>query len=295
MPDAPLTGAVFIAVGEDGLRTFSRDGRKWTHRQTGKDGEMYVSVCFGNGRCAVGGRYGGDNIFAATDGGVAWQPTKSDAEYANFVRAMVFFGKRFIAIGGDGGASKLFIIPSTDGVKWEPQQTMSGKHLLRRFAQSGDLLVGIGDYGRRGASRDAIQWKDAKDYKPVDALIDVAFGAGVFVGGGLHGLRMRSIDGIEWTDRVVGEEGEHINAMIFDGKQFHGIGQGATYVSSDGKKWDRTVNTNAPTAAAFGGGVFVGSLWPGRMLRSIDAVHWAEVVKLPKHVESLAFGELGAV
>ena len=68
---------------------------------------------------------------------------------------------------------------------------------------------------------------------------------------------MTSEDGLTWTDRVVGEEGEHINAMIFDGKRFVGIGQGATYFSLDGKAWERVPNRNAPTTATRGGDVYV--------------------------------------
>ena len=62
--------------------------------------------------------------------------------------------------------------------------------------------------------------------KAADSLIDVAYGNGVFAGGGMHGLRMRSTDGLNWTDRATGEEGEHINSILWDGRQFVGIGQG---------------------------------------------------------------------
>ena len=81
--------------------------------------------------------------------------------------------------------------------------------------------------------------------------------------------------------------------MIFDGKQFVGVGQGATYRSPDGQKWERSPNTNAPTICAYGGGIYVGSLWPGKLLRSTDAIHWEIIRELPHHVLALTYGHLG--
>ena len=193
------------------------------------------------------------------------------------------------------------IITSEDGKNWLPRKSIldDWKVLrhdahLRRFAQGNDRLVLVGDYGARLSRKiDAEKFQAVPKALAKDTLIDIAFGNGVFVGGGLHGLRMRSKDGLEWTDRTVGEEGEHINSMIFDGKQFVGIGQGATYRSPDGQKWERTPNSNAPTVCAFGNGVYVGSLWPGKLLRSTDAIRWEQVHELPHHVLALTCGNFG--
>ncbi len=59
---------------------------------------------------------------------------------------------------------------------------------------------------------------------------------------------------------------------------------------ADGRAWQRALNQNAPLALTFGGGVFVGANWRGRLLRSTDAVTWREVHKCEHHVEALAFG-----
>lgn len=274
---------------------FSVDGREWTHRQTGKEGEVYSTVCFGGGRAVVAGRYGGLNIFAATPDGAAWQHGKHDAKYSNYVRCVVHFKDRFLAFGST------FVLPSADGVQFEAERPIAEYKkqyglggTLRRFASGNDLLVGVGDFGRCSASKDGFDWKNAPDTKAVNTLVDVAFGNGHFVGAGMHGLRMRSADGLTWTDRQVGEEGEHINSMLWDGKQFVGIGQGATYISPDGLKWERIPNISAPTVAAFGGGVYVGTLYSGRMLRSTDGVKWEEILSVPQHMIALAFGRLGA-
>ena len=300
--DPPLSGSLFIATGEDGFRAFSTDGRTWTHRQTAKEGEVLRAAAFGAGRCVVAGRFGGKDQFYATADGVRWEPSEHDAKYSNYVRNIVFFNHRFFAVAGESaGGGKPFMLASTDGVHWDPPRQISDEKeqrvntLLRRFAIGNDLLIAVGDYGRKSATADGVAWKTAAGVKPADSLIDIAFGNGIFAGGGMHGLRMRSVDGLTWTDRVSGEEGEHINSMIFDGKQFVGIGQGATYLSADGQTWKRVPNQDAPTVAAFGAGVYVGALWQGRLMRSTDGVRWEETTRLPQNVEALAFGTLGKI
>ena len=72
------------------------------------------------------------------------------------------------------------------------------------------------------------------------------------------------------------------------------VGAGATYRSSDGLKWQRQPNQNAPLTVAHGNGVFVGPRWKGRLVRSTDAIAWEEVLKVDQHVEAVAYGEVEA-
>ena len=191
------------------------------------------------------------------------------------------------------------VLRSKDGKDWaertpivDDAKVIRRDAHMRRIACGNGLVVIAGDYGARLARKEAAGMFDAVPQAAAkDTLIDLAFG--VFVGGGLHGLRMCSTDGLQWTDRLDGEEGEHINSLIFDGQQFVGIGQGATYTSPDGKTWQRLPNENAPTVAAFGDGVYVGSLWPGKLLRSTDGIHWKSVLELPHHILGLGYGKLG--
>ena len=290
----PLSGPVFVAAGEDGLRCFSRDGRTWSNIQTGRDGEVYSAAAFGDGRCVVVARFGGSVTMAATQNGTDWQPSTYDAKYSNYIQSLVYFNHRFLGIGVK------FIMPSADGVKWEPLRPLPERLFLfginptiHRFAVGNDLLVGVGDFGVSIATKDGLDWTFSPNPKAPNTLIDVAFGNGVFVGTGMHGLRMRSADGLNWTDRVVGEEGEHINSINWDGKKFVGIGQGATYISPDGLKWERIPNQNAPTIATFGNNAYVGSLWPGKLMHSTDGIAWKEVLQLPQHVICVQHGVLG--
>ena len=162
-----------MAVGEDGLRTFSADGQEWSQRKLAKEGEVLSTACFGAGRCVVAGRFGGSDHFYATGDGLNWEPSEHDAKYSNYVRNVVFFRNQFLAFAGENsGGGKPFILPSNDGVHWGAPHPVSHEKeqrvnaLLRRFAVGNDLLVAVGDYGRRSVSRDGLEWASVPAPKP---------------------------------------------------------------------------------------------------------------------------------
>jgi hypothetical protein len=291
-----MSQSFFVAVGHNGLRLRSADGSTWTNPALGKDGEVWRAVCFGNGLCVAIGSYGGDNIFAVSNDGVSWKQSKKDGKYSRYLRGLGFAKGQFLALGGDPGSvgsSRPFVMLTADGVAWGEYREIPGKHIRRRLAFGNDRFVAVGDRGRRATSPDGLTWQEAPDVKAVDTLVDVAFGKGVFVGVGLHGLRMTSADGLRWTDRQLGEEGEHLNSIVWAGDRFVAVGMGATWTSPDGRAWKRTPNTDAPVTMTFGNGHFVGSNWRGRLLRSDDAITWREVHKNEHHFEAVAFGSAG--
>ncbi|QDU28244.1 hypothetical protein ETAA8_33440 [Anatilimnocola aggregata] len=291
MPLSPL----FVAVGHRGLRMTSTDGKTWSNAQTGKEGEVYRAVSFGNGRFAAVGTFGGANIYASTADGTTWQTGTRDAKYVSYLRGLGFGQDKFLGLGGDPGSvgdSKPFVMTSADGQTWSDVTPIAGRNMLRRVCYGNERFVAVGDRGRRAASKDGKEWIDTEKVKAIDTLIDVTFGNGLFVGVGLHGLRMSSADGVTWSERLTGEEGEHINSVLWTGERFVAVGQGATYHSTDGLKWDRQPNTNAPLIAVFGEKQFVGSNWRGRLLHSTDAITWTDVFQAEHHVEALAFGHL---
>ena len=239
------------------------------------------------------GSYGGSNLFASSADGLVWQTRTLDAKYSKYLRGIGYGRGEFLAIGGDPGSvgsSSPLLARSRDGVDWGDYRPISGKNILRRISFGDGRFVGVGDRGRRATSTDGITWVDSPEVKAVDTLVDVAFGDGVFVGVGLHGLRMSTRDGLAWTPRQSGEEGEHLNSVVWTGEKFVAVGAGATYESLDGEAWTRRPNRDAPLVVAFGGGVFVGAHWKGRMFRSTDGVEWRPVFQSPHHVEAVAFG-----
>jgi hypothetical protein len=285
--------SLFVAVGHQGQRVASENGADWKNLQLGKEGEIYRAVASGNSIHVAAGNFGGANLLSATRDGVTWDTANKDGQYKNFIRGMAFGNGGFLAIGGDPGAvgsSAPFIVQSADGVQWGDYVPIAGRHILRRVAWGGGRWVGVGDRGRRAASKDGKEWTDAPSTKAADTLVDVTFGAGKFVGVGLHGLRSVTEDGLQWPHRFPGEEGEHINSVLWTGDRFVAVGQGATYFSPDGLEWTRKENKDAPLAAAFGAGAFVGTHWKGRILGSDDAIEWRQVYKCEHHLEAVSFG-----
>ncbi|MDB5306803.1 MAG: hypothetical protein JWO38_1005 [Gemmataceae bacterium] len=287
-----MSNPLFLAAGHNGLRLTSPDGKTWSAPQLGKDGETYRCAAGGAGRLVAIGSYGGSNIFAATADGAAWKTSVKDAQYSRYIRGLGFGNGMFLALGGDPGAvgaARPFVFLSSDGESWDGPHDIPGKFMVRRVAYGNKRFVAVGDRGRRAASPDGRAWTDAPEVKAIDTLVDVAFGAGVFVGVGLHGLRLVTADGVKWTDRQTGEEGEHLNAVVWAKDRFVAVGAGATYVSPDGLKWERAATAGAPVSVAYGAGVFVGPRWKGRLVRSADGVKWDEVHKADHHVEAVAF------
>lgn len=287
---------MFVAAGHHGLRLVSRDGIRWEHAQTGREGETYLTLAFGGGRCVAAGRFGGSNQFATTTDGVTWKTATRDARYARYVLGLCYGRDGFLALGGEPGtvgASRPFVMTSPDGETWSEMKEIGGKEVLRRVVPGRDRFVAVGDRGRRATSPDGAAWHDVPGTRAVDTLIDVAYGNGVYVGVGLHGLRMTSADGVAWSQRFPGEEGEHLNSVLWTGRQFVAVGLGATYFSPDGLAWERRPNENAPLTACFGPGFFLGAAWKGRLLRSVDALKWEPVHKAEHHIEAVGFGPVG--
>lgn len=288
--------SLFLAAGHNGLRLTSGDGKTWSTPVVGKEGETFRCAAGGNGRLAAIGGYGGSNLFASTADGSTWKTALKDAQYSRYIRGLGFGNGSFLALGGDPGAvgvARPFVFLSPDGETWEGLHEIPGKYMVRRVAYGNKLFVAVGDRGRRAASPDGRTWTDAPEVKAIDTLIDVAYGDGVFVGVGLHGLRMLTVDGVKWYDRQVGEEGEHLNSVVWARDRFVAVGMGATFISPDGRRWERAANTNAPITMAYGAGVFVGPRWKGRIVRSTDGIAWEEVYKAEHHPEAVAFGEVG--
>ncbi len=292
-----MSRPVFVAVGYDGLRMLSEDGRSWGSPMLGQEGEVLRSAVVGNGRVVAVGTRGGDQVLIASVDGVKWTRSRREGGYGGYLRTVQFDGRRFLGLGGDPGAvgaANPYVLLSDDGVNWEGPHRIGGKFLIRRIAFGEGIYVGVGDRGRRAWSRDAIHWEDVPDVKPLETLIDIAHGGGAFVGVGLHGLRWRTLDGRKWLEPIRGEEGEHLNSIVWNGDRFVAVGQGATYLSADGLKWERRANREAPTTVCHYQGVFLGAKWKGRLQASRDGIVWEPVARVDRHIEAVAAGRIGS-
>ncbi len=286
----PLFGQ-FLAVGRMGLRMTSADGNAWSKPQFHKDPHTLASIAVGNGCVVAAGMNGtGSNAFHRSTDLQTWEVQTMKSDYIYMVRSVGFGDGRFMAMlaGGtnrdDGGVEHL----SSDGKDWG-ERIKRDKGSLNRAVFGNGTWTGIGFYGCKAVSTDGRAWQTAPDQIPADTLITIAYGKGVFVGGGLNGLRMASPDGLKWGAKQLGDEGEHIHSMLYTGKEFVGVGLGATFFSPDGQTWTRKPNSDPPVSCAYGKGVFVGSAYKGRIMVSKDAVTWKQALKCEEHILAVAF------
>jgi hypothetical protein len=289
---------MFFAGATD-KKTFGRiyaseDGTTWklVHQETAKDNKergAYGFFGFAQGKGVLVAVGGGDNVskggiarmLASKDGtswdGQIWRPTTDP----NGAMTCVAFGaERFVCHGGEGPWA--YFSTSTDGKEWsDPSKNRLDKwqgweKMVRKVAYGNDVFLGIGMNRRVVTSSDGLTWKDHADpERKRPPFISLAFGNGVFVVGGMHGLRATSKDGERWDNVVQGEVGEHINQIVWTGREFVALGIEVTYKSLDGITWTKAASDARPSRGCYGAGIFLCTNLRGTDLyRSEDAIHW---------------------
>jgi len=282
----------FVAFGFQGLRMASTDGRSWSeplHSDKTGWGSWTCRACiWGGDQFVLLVRKGGETLYLTSPDGVKWSdPVKTEPE--GKMVDLAYGNGHYLAIGGHMDGHWTSVMKSTDGKKWSDQK-FDKERLLTRVTFGGGKFLACGYRGRVAISENGDSWQDSEELQGQDTFVSVAYANGVYVGGGLHGLRMSSSDGLRWEHREVGEEGQHINSMLWNGREFVGVGLGATFFSRDGRKWRSEPNEDAPVSATFGDGIYVGSKWKGRIMVSRDAVTWQEALRAPAHVLGIAHG-----
>lgn len=271
----------------------SADGLSWSEPVVEKENYYFKGCVHVEGRFVAFATLGGKIAFFESGDGTTWKKLSEQETGPDGGRLhdIVYGNGRFLVLGGDMDGNWTSVMTSRDAVSWEGPKKFNKEPLLTRVAFGNGKFVAVGVKGRVAVSDMGDAWQDAEPLAELDTFIDIRYGAGLFVGSGLHGLRMFSRDALKWEGRVVGQEGEHINSMLWTGDQFVGVGLGATFFSADGKTWRREPNQNAPESCTFGGGRYVGSAWKGRILTSNDAITWEESFRAVEHVNGIAFGK----
>lgn len=291
-----MSKATYVVAGLNGFFATSKDGKRWKETE-GREGNTYSLITFGEEECLITGTRGGESIFTYSKNGIKWDTSYKDTGWGQSPKmAFKYKGKLYGMLGDvtNVGNTHPKVTESSDGQKWSNPKFISKEKskMLKKCCVVDDKIIAVGDYGRKSVGSDPYSWEDAKDTKPTETLIDIAYGNGVFVGSGLHGMRMTSKDGIKWSKPEMGEEGEHINSIFFDGKQFVGVGLGATYFSPNGRSWKRVVNDDAPYLVTYQNGLYVGAKWKGKIYTSRDGIKWQQSANLKGAVTSIGSGLL---
>lgn len=291
-----MEGECFIVAGWDSFRAVSDDGLEWQHASLSENQSLTSSgIAFGDGRCALLFKRGyfGTSLLEWTSDGRVWESHEIEADQVG--HSVAYFTGKFIVCTGKtiNAGHKPKVVLTSDGTTWSESFDVPGRSIMTHYAEADGRLVGVGPSGMAAATSDGRHWTVA-ELKTSESMISLAYGNGLFVGGGLHGQIWLSENGIHWSRANQGDEGEHLNTMIWDGDKFLGIGLGATYLSTDGRSWERVKNKNAPLSAVRGSdGRFIGNQWKGRLLVSTDGIDWRDERVFDRHVETLGYGHLG--
>ncbi len=273
--DAASKRRIFVAVGHNGLRTYSEDdGRTWKPEVSdATDGGLtLVGVACGNGKVVVVGEpFKVVRRVDTTTDLTTWKET-IDPQGGGLGR-VVFVAGKFFAAHRNGVAT------STDGETWTIAS--AGLDRVDAIAWGGGRFVAVGATAAGGGasiSTDGTTWTPS----PIgDAgLAGVAYGNGRFVGVGPRGRRAMSVDGVTWTWAPVSDQSYNYAGVTF-GNGLFVTSQTAT--STDGLTWTADTNiAGVGTYIAFGNGTFVVVGAYGTAAWSTDGRTWST----PKTVSS---------
>jgi hypothetical protein len=291
---SPFATQLLLAVGNDGKRMVSLNGKIWMDEQRdtlgNRDGPTnLLAVAYGGGRVvAVGGgcvpTCAGRIV---TFDGKDWHEVDASAATGRLT-AVAYGNGAWVAVGSMPPA-----LHSLDGgMTWAPAAKVAVPAGLRALAYgtvgTQPMFVAVGDGYTRVSSPDGITWSHLHASDGTNAAYRaVAIGNGVVVAAGGRpdsgkidsGHLVRSLDGATWTDEMVG--GPEMPSVVFaDGKffAFSGAGDDILQLSADGKEWLMQTTNGAGSNVAVGNlGVarfFLSRVAPSTIKFSTDGYTW---------------------
>ena len=223
---------------------------------------------------AVG--YGGRRI-RSIDDGLTWINDASlmfnGGDDLFLLRTIAWGNGLFVAAGWR-------IMTSPDGITWKDTPPDSfNQNWIGQIAHGGGSFVGLGGYGSRVASADAVTWtQHSIDTIATHAEGGLAFAKGkVWVSVNDSGDLSHSADGVAWVYAST-NLGAGTHAVAYGNGTFVAIGDGGAVTSTDGLSW------SSPTAFAgaaslksllFAQGHFT-VLAPDHVYTSNDGVAWVD-------------------
>jgi hypothetical protein len=248
----------FVAVGDQGLILFSKDGRAWREVDSGT-AEGLTDVAYGNDRYVAvsGGWWSGGRVVLNSPDGEHWQPYP--VEFGGWQNAITFGGGRFLV----GDAVSQGLLASMDGVTWTPTAT---NHVFSDLVFDGARFVG---WGRDDAEAPTSLWvsPDGVDWTVIPTA-------------GWVGLNEPGSYSLAYS------QGRYVTFVP------QNWDQGDFLVSPDGQQWDRLgLDWSAyrrlmgeergalppELSLAFGAGHYLVAAQLGQMARSRDGGVWTSV------------------
>lgn len=287
--DVAWGGGTFVALGEGGSVTVSKDGTTWKRVSTDQPNyERMWNIAYGNGTFVAVGDY------TIIKDGSKWKYVASKG----FWSRVDFAKDRFFLSGGDWSDSRKkdewFRINKTskDGTKWDDVAYIKspGPEPQVSFTlHNGTQYVTVADLGVQ-SSADGKQWKVVKSTPLGSAnLFDAAVGNGkmVMVGGNLASFNEKKLSTMAYLQS--GPDGKWrgsqkngmypLNSVVWTGTRFFGVGPfGTMMASKDGLEWQNNASPTEETMnkVIMADGAYYVTGDKGLIMSSKDGKNWTK-------------------
>lgn len=252
------TGSLYVAVGARGTVITSPDAITWTLRHSGVTRTLNAVATDGERIVVVGS---GGTLIVSEDG-VTW--SKETGVGTSGVQDVIWTGAMFYAVGD---ASRAY--SSVDGVNWSPHNAPSS---MESVIWDGERLIAVGAQGVMGYSVDNDSLTRVIRHQSRASLAAVASNGDRHVVVGKGGEIFTSDDLVTWTERT-NPAGTRLDMVAWNGSRYLAVGRGNTILSSsDGLHWSKlqgTIETSFVDVVGFEGG-FAGIGTFGEVYRSLD-------------------------
>ncbi len=214
-------GAVFMAVGENGLFYRSSNGQDWVSSSISSEARLFGLAWSGSLWVAVGERDDQGMVYTSSNG-VSWSGRAIPGSPG--LNSVAWNGYRFAAVGLSGS-----VIYSDDGTQWSAADSKLD-HDLRAVAWNGKKFGAVGTDGVVLVSSDAETWR-VRETESLD-LTGLIAGSWGFLAVGAYGDTVYSADGSRWVT-FPNEFDSHLNAVTFNGDIFVAVsGDGGVFSSN---------------------------------------------------------------
>ncbi len=211
----------FVAITTVGEIFTSTNGRDW-QRALDTGLTSLDALRFGNGRFLATGTDGFQMVSLSSTDGLAWSaPTQPGI---GFVLAPISFVNGAVFAFPYDSAGRHLWRSMDSGLNWAPDEfDASGQPMaVSDMTHANGLYVAATDNGRIYTSADLLTWTMRDSFAPTN-YTRLAYLGGRFVLTNGRTIAMSS-DGISWAATVVGQAGDILNSVSFDGTRYVAVG-----------------------------------------------------------------------
>ncbi|WP_276352632.1 stalk domain-containing protein [Cohnella caldifontis] len=234
----------------------------WTAYDPHLGADALADFIYGNQEYVAIGAYG---TYAVSKDGKQWNPHSRIGDY--YLSAIVWTGSRYVMWGSPGNNpyAKAEAFFSSDGMAWTRQLT-DMPYGLTGAVYAFDRFFGINNYGQAYLSADGMKWKTfsrAANWNDNIAAFRLVNGTLFALSASNQPFVAISKDGRNWKEQALSSP---LSEVIWNGKQYIGVGDEGVFASPDGLKWTKTsqVKTGVLYDIDYNGSLYVGMGYVGQ-------------------------------